>query len=100
MVGKNYSLKDCIEDLMLSGYPAPVNIGSDYTISINDLAKKIIVISGKSITINNIDVPQTGVVARTSDNELFDRMVGTPRKVGLPDGLKKLYQWVNAKVNV
>ena len=91
---------DCVEDLMLSGYSAPVNIGSDFTISINDLAKKIIAISGKSITINNIDVPQTGVVARTSDNELFDRMVGTPRKVGLPDGLKKLYQWVNAKVNV
>ena len=91
---------DCVEDLMLSGYSAPVNIGSDFTISINDLAKKIIAISGKSITINNIDVPQTGVVARTSDNELFDRMIGTPRKVGLPDGLKKLYQWVNAKVNV
>jgi len=91
---------DCIQDLMLSGYSAPVNIGSDFTISINDLTKKIIAISGKSITINNIDVPQTGVVARTSHNELFDRMVGTPRKVGLPDGLEKLYRWVNAKVNV
>ena len=91
---------DCIQDLMLSSYSAPVNIGSDFTISINDLAKKIIAISGKSITINNIDVPQTGVVARTSDNELFDRMVGTARKVGLPYGLEKLYQWVNAKVSV
>ena len=90
---------DCVEDLMLSGYFAPVNIGSDFTISINDLAKKIIAISGKSITINNIDVPQTGVVARTSDNELFDRMVGTPRKVGLPDGLEKLYRWIDNQVN-
>ena len=90
---------DCVEDLMLSGYSAPVNIGSNFTISINDLAKKIIAISGKSITINNIDVPQTGVVARTSDNELFDRMVGTPRKVGLPDGLEKLYRWIDTQVN-
>jgi len=88
---------DCVEDLMLSAYSAPVNIGSDFTISINDLAKKIIAISGKSITINNIDVPQTGVVARTSDNELFDRTIGTARKVGLPYGLEKLYRWVDSQ---
>jgi len=95
-------ISDClnaIEDLMLSGYPSPVNIGSDFTISINDLAKKIIAISGKSITINNIDVPQVGVVARTSDNELFDRMVGTSRQVSLPDGLEKLYHWIDSRVN-
>ena len=95
-------ISDClnaIEDLMLSGYSAPVNIGSDFTISINDLAKKIIAISGKSITINNIDVRQVGVVARTSDNELFDRMVGTSRQVSLPDGLAKLYTWIDSRVN-
>ena len=88
---------DAIEDLMLSGYSAPINIGSDFTISINDLAKKIIAISGKSITINNIDVPQTGVIARTSNNELFDRMVGTAKKVSLPYGLSELYLWVDSQ---
>ena len=91
---------DAIEDLMLSDYSAPINIGSDFTISINDLTKKIIAISGKSITINNIDVPQTGVIARNSHNELFDRVVGTARKVTLPDGLKKLYLWVDSRVNI
>ena len=89
---------DAIEDLMLSGYSAPINIGSDFTISINDLAKKIIAISGKSITINNIDVPQTGVIARTSNNELFDRMVGTAKKVSLPYGLSELYLWVDSQI--
>ena len=88
---------DAIEDLMLSDYSAPINIGSDFTISINDLAKKIIAISGKSITINNIDVPQTGVIARTSNNELFDRMVGTAKKVSLPYGLSELYLWVDSQ---
>ena len=88
---------DAIEDLMLSSYSAPINIGSDFTISINDLAKKIIAISGKSITINNIDVPQTGVIARTSNNELFDRMVGTAKKVSLPYGLSELYLWVDSQ---
>ena len=91
---------DAIEDLMVSDYSAPINIGSDFTISINDLTKKIIAISGKSITINNIDVPQTGVIARNSHNELFDRVVGTARKVALPDGLKKLYLWVDSRVNI
>jgi len=89
---------DAIEDLMLSSYSAPINIGSNFTISINDLAKKIIAISGKSITINNIDVPQTGVIARTSNNELFDRMVGTAKKVSLPYGLSELYLWVDSQI--
>ena len=90
---------DAIEDLMLSDYYEPVNIGSEYTISINDLAKKIIAISGKSITVNNVAVPQTGVIARTSDNELFDRVIGTSRKINLPDGLRKLYLWIDYRVN-
>ena len=90
---------DSIEDLMNSDYSDPINIGSDFTISINDLAKKIIAISGKSIHIKNIDVIQIGVIARTSNNELFDRMVGTTRQVSLPDGLEKLYRWVDNQVN-
>ena len=48
---------------------------------------------------NNIDVPQTGVIARTSDNELFDRMIGTSRKIDLPEGLRKLYTWIDYRVN-
>ena len=63
------------------------------------MARHIISFSNKNITINNIDVPQVGVVARTSDNELFDRMVGTSKQVSLPDGLEKLYQWVDNQVN-
>ena len=55
---------------------------------------------GNKPTINNIDVPQTGVIARNSHNELFDRVVGTARKVALPDGLKKLYLWVDSRVNI
>jgi len=90
---------DAVGDLMESDYAKPINIGSDYTISINDLARHIISFSNKNITINNIDVPQVGVVARTSDNELFDRMVGTSKQVSLPDGLEKLYQWVDNQVN-
>ena len=63
------------------------------------MAHQIISFSNKNITINNIDVPQVGVVARTSDNELFDRVIGTSRQVSLPDGLEKLYRWIDSRVN-
>ncbi|NIQ06505.1 MAG: NAD-dependent epimerase/dehydratase family protein, partial [Candidatus Korarchaeota archaeon] len=44
-------LVDALLRLMESDYSEPLNIGTDRLISINDLAKMIIEISGKNITI-------------------------------------------------
>jgi hypothetical protein len=54
---------------MQSNFNQPLNIGSEEMISINDLAKKIIALSGKNLSINNIDGP-IGVRGRNSDNRL------------------------------
>ena len=45
---------------MESDFAGPVNIGSEEMVSINDFAKMAISISGKTLTINNIEGP-TGV---------------------------------------
>ena len=87
-----------IERLMISGVDFPVNIGSDYAVSINDLARLIIKISGKKLTIRNIDGNQ-GVRGRNSDNSLIKEVLGWVPDSHLEKGIKKLYHWVNQQVN-
>lgn len=85
--------------LMQSDYAYPVNIGSDFSISINDLAKMIIGISGKDIRIKNIESNALGVRSRNSDNELIEKITGWRPSAPLINGIKKLYDFVNQQVN-
>ena len=48
----------------------PVNIGSEEMVTINDLSKIIINVSGKTLSIQHINGP-TGVRGRNSDNALI-----------------------------
>ena len=92
-------ITDCIDAirlLMQSEESGPFNIGSEEMISINDFAKMIINISGKNITINNIDGP-TGVRARCSDNKLIEEKLNWQPQVNLKKGSETLYQWIEEK---
>lgn len=79
--------------LMKSNYDKPINIGSEHLISINDLAKIIIEISGKNITIKHIEGPM-GVRGRRSDNKLMKEVLGWVPKMELLDGLEETYKWL------
>ncbi len=71
-------IDECIEGIVRltrSDFEGPVNIGSEEMITINDLAKLAIDISGKNIIIKNIDGP-TGVRGRNSDNKLIQDKLG------------------------
>src|SRR4030095_2036028 len=48
---------DGVRRLMESDFTGPVNIGSEEMISINDFAQMIIDISGKSLSVKNINGP-------------------------------------------
>jgi GDP-D-mannose 3',5'-epimerase len=76
----------------------PLNIGSSEIISINDLAKMVIEISGKNLTIKHIPGPQ-GVRGRNSDNTLIEEVLGWKPSRPLREGIEKLYHWVNKQVN-
>lgn len=94
-------IDDCITGILLlmeSEYSQPINIGSDELISINDLAKMIIGISGKNLTINNIDGPQ-GVRGRNSDNTLIKQVLNWSPAISLAEGIPKLYEWVKQQVD-
>lgn len=94
-------IDDCIDAvrlLMESDFKEPINIGSEEMISINDLAKMVIDISGKSIEIKNIDGP-VGVRGRNSNNDLIRDVLNWSPKYTLRQGMKKLYNWVNQQIN-
>lgn len=92
---------ECItgtKKLLRSNFCGPVNIGSAEMISINDLAKMIIQISGKNIGIKNIPGPE-GVRGRNSDNNLIKAELDWAPSQRLEDGIKKTYTWINSKVD-
>lgn len=94
-------IDECVEGvlrLMNSNFNEPINIGSEEMISINDLAKLIINISGKNLTIKNIDGP-IGVRGRNSDNKLIKEKLNWSPSQPLYDGLIKTYEWINKQIN-
>lgn len=91
---------ECVEGvlrLMKSNFTGPVNIGSEELISINDLAKLVMTISGKKLTIKNIKGPN-GVRGRKSDNTLIKEKLGWAPSTSLRDGLEKTYAWIQEQV--
>lgn len=104
-------IDECIEavqKLMDSEFTEPVNIGSEEMVSINQLAQIAIDLSGKKLTINNLQgedfekkygfpVPE-GVRGRNSDNKLFREKIGWEPNYPLKDGMKKTFEWINMQV--
>lgn len=94
-------IDECIEGvlrLMASDFQGPVNIGSDEMISINDLAKMVIGISGKNITVKNVPGP-TGVRGRNSDNALLRSKLAWAPSQPLETGMQITYDWILQQVN-
>ncbi|OFZ42673.1 MAG: NAD-dependent dehydratase, partial [Bacteroidetes bacterium RIFCSPHIGHO2_02_FULL_44_7] len=88
---------DGIRRLMDSDFTGPVNIGSEELISLNDLAQMLIDLSGKKLTIRNIEGP-TGVRGRNSDNTLIRQKLGWSPQAPLHTGIAKTYQWISEQV--
>ena len=94
-------IDECVEGvlrLMHSDFEGPVNIGSEEMVTINQLAQYAIDISGKNITIKNIDGP-TGVRGRNSDNKLIQEKLGWSPNYPLYNGLTETFNWINKQVN-
>tara|TARA_Y200000002_G_scaffold369812_1_gene364452 strand:- start:358 stop:1344 length:987 start_codon:yes stop_codon:yes gene_type:complete len=93
---------ECVEGsirLMRSEWEGPVNIGSEEMVSINDLAKMIMKIAEKELSINHISGP-LGVRGRNSDNKLILEMLGWAPSGSLESGLNKTYEWINNEVKI
>ena len=98
---------ECVEAtyrLMKSNFSDPVNIGSEEMISINDFARMIMDISGKKLSINNLQGEEfrkkygykwpIGVNGRNSDNTLYKEKIGWCVSDPLRKGITKTYKWI------
>jgi nucleoside-diphosphate-sugar epimerase len=95
-------IDECLEGvnrLMQSNFKKPLNIGSDEMITINGLAEMVISISGKNLTIDNIDGP-VGVNGRCSDNQLIANVLNWKPNYPLKKGMEILFNWVNSQLEV
>jgi GDP-D-mannose 3',5'-epimerase len=93
-------IDECVEGirrLVSSDFRGPVNLGSEEMISLNDFASLVIGISGKKLSIKNIDGP-TGVRGRNSDNNLIRQKLNWAPSQPLAEGMQKTYSWIAAQV--
>lgn len=93
-------IDDCIEGtlrLMRSDFTGPVNIGSEETVTIDQLVDLVADIAGKRIRCHHVDGPR-GVDGRASDNQLIRERLGWVPTRRLRDGLETTYRWVEQQV--
>ena len=95
-------IDECVEAVLRfmrqDNFLGPVNIGSEEMVTINQLAKIAIDLSGKKLSIKNIDGP-LGVRGRNSDNKLYKEKMGWEPTQSLYEGMKKTYDWINKQIN-
>jgi len=93
-------IDECVEGttrLMRSDFSGPVNIGSDEMVTLNELARMIIDIAGKRISVEHIPGP-LGVRGRNSNNVLIKEKLGWAPTQPLKSGLAKTYPWIANQV--
>ncbi|HUT45227.1 MAG TPA: NAD-dependent epimerase/dehydratase family protein [Sedimentisphaerales bacterium] len=72
----------------------PINLGSDYLISINDLVSISEKIGGIKLERQyDLDAPR-GVAGRNSDNTFIQKVLGWAPGTTLEEGMKKTYAWI------
>ena len=99
---------EAVERLMASDFTEPINIGSEEMVQINQLAQIAIDLSGKNISIENLQgeafekkygfqVPE-GVRGRNSDNKLFRDNIGWEPNYLLAKGMNKTFKWIKNQI--
>jgi GDP-D-mannose 3',5'-epimerase len=94
-------IDDCVEGIyrnMQSGYREPLNLGTDRSVTIKELANLIIEISGKrGISLVPVEGPE-GVRGRNSDNSRLREVLGWEPSIPLEEGLAATYRWIEKQV--
>ena len=83
-------------------YPVadPINLGTDDEISIKELIKKIIAISGVKTRVEFDTTKPNGSPRRNSDNKRAIKKTGFVAKTTLDDGLERTISWYKKKNNL
>ncbi|MCD4781115.1 MAG: NAD-dependent epimerase/dehydratase family protein [Candidatus Omnitrophica bacterium] len=77
-----------------------IQIGPGVCVSIKQLAETIVRLSGKDIPIQFDTTKPEGDKGRRADFSKAKRVLGWEPRVKLEDGIKKLYDWINKRIEV
>jgi GDP-D-mannose 3',5'-epimerase len=92
---------DCVEGiyrLTQSGHPDPLNLGTDRLVTVDDLVDLVADAAGKRVMKRyDLSKPQ-GVRGRNSDNSRLNEVLGWGPRVGLEEGLKHTYKWIDSEL--
>ena len=80
-----------------SKFNGVIQLGPDYSISIAEIAKKIVSLSGKKIIINFDKSKPEGDFDRMANNSKAKKILNWSPKISIDDGLKKVFSWCEEK---
>ena len=89
-------LVDGIYTLIQSDLEGPVNIGSDERVTVADLVRTVIEVSGKKLHVRYVPGP-VGVHARNFSKARIESL-GWEAKYSLKEGIARTYPWIEAQV--
>jgi GDP-D-mannose 3',5'-epimerase len=92
---------DCIEGvyrLIHSNHHDPINIGSDYLVSINELIDMVAKIAHKKINKAYDTSKPQGVRGRNSNNEQLRKVLQWEPQISLQQGMADTYHWIEAEL--
>ena len=91
---------DAIQALLEKGMNnGVIQIGPNESVSIADIAKKIVTLSGKDINIQFDKSKPEGDKDRSADSSKALKIIGWTQKISIDEGLNLTYQWASAKLN-
>jgi GDP-D-mannose 3', 5'-epimerase len=95
-------IDDCVEGIyriMRSDYSAPLNLGTDELVTVDDLVDIICDIASKTLVKRHDTSRPQGVRGRNSDNSRLRSVLGWEPKTPLRVGLIPTYRWIEACVS-
>jgi nucleoside-diphosphate-sugar epimerase len=95
-------IDDCVEGIyriMQSNYTAPLNLGTDELVSVDQLVDIVSKIAGKSLVKRYDTSRPQGARGRNSDNSRLRSVVGWEPKTPLQEGLIPTYRWIEERVS-
>jgi len=92
---------DCVEGIyriMRSDYSAPLNLGTDELVSVDELVEIISAIAGKRLAKHHDPSKPQGVRGRNSDNSRLRSVLGWEPRTSLRQGLVPTYHWIREEM--
>ena len=96
-------VSDCVDALLrleqkASSPPVTVNVGSGVQTSVDTVASRIAMFSGKDIAMRYDPARPVGPLSRTADAARGRELLGWCPQVSLDDGLGRTYSWVEGRM--